>query len=75
MIVRGDNHMIYLFACVSVADMTGEYNSKRLMRGFVGWKEGIHLGGRLEDQKVFDSDVPILQRGKKLPAGLWAYIC
>lgn len=69
MIVRGDNHMIYLFACVSVADMTGEYNSKRLMRGFVGWKEGIHLGGRLEDQKVFDFDVPILQRGKKLPAG------
>jgi hypothetical protein len=39
------------------------------MRGFVGWKEGIHLGGRLEDQKVFDFDVPILQRGKKLPAG------
>lgn len=69
MVTRGDKHMIYLFACISAADMTGEYNSKRFMRGFVGWKEGIHLGGRLEDQKIFDFDVPILERGKKLPAG------
>lgn len=69
MIVRGDEHMIYLFACVSQADMTGEYNTKRLMRGFVGWKEGVHLGGKLEDQKVFDFDVPVLERGKKLPPG------
>ncbi len=69
MIARGDGHMIYLFACVSQTDITGEYNSKRLMRGFIGWKEGLHFGGKLEDQKVFDFDVPVLERGKKLPAG------
>lgn len=69
MVARGDDHMIYLFGCVSQTDMTGEYNSKRLMRGFIGWKEGIHLGGKLEDQKVFDFDVPVLERGKKLPVG------
>ena len=69
MVTRGDNHMIYLFACVSQGDMVGEYNSKRFMRGFVAWKEGLHLGGKLEDQKVFDFDVPVLERGKKLPTG------
>lgn len=69
MVARGDNHMIYLFGCIAQIDMTGEYNSKRLMRGFIGWKEGIHMGGKLEDQKVLDFDVPVLERGKKLPAG------
>ena len=69
MVARGDNNMIYLFACVSQSDMTGEYNSKRFMRGFVAWKEGVHLGGKLDDQKIFDFDVPVLERGKKLPAG------
>ena len=68
-ITRGDNHMIYMFACVSQNDMVGEYNAKRFMRGFVGWKEGLHFGGKIEDQRVFDFEVPVLERGKKLPAG------
>ena len=69
MVVRGDGHMIYIFANISTGDMTGEYNSKRLMRSFIAWKEGVHFGGKLEEQKVFDFDVPMLERGKKLPAG------
>ena len=69
MVARGDGHMICLFACIAQADMTGEYSSKRFLRGFIGWKDGLHLGGKLEDQKVFDFDVPVLERGKKLPAG------
>ena len=69
MVTRGDEHMIYLFACVSQSDMIGEYNTKRLLRGFIGWKEGVHLGGKLEEQRVFDFEVPMLERGKKLPAG------
>ncbi|HWQ79802.1 MAG TPA: type VII secretion protein EssC [Anaerovoracaceae bacterium] len=69
MVTRGDSHMIYLFAGVSPNDMTGEYGTKRLLRGFTGWKEGVHLGGNIEGQKVFDFEVPVLERSKKLPAG------
>ena len=69
MVARGDNHMIYLFACVSQNDMTGEYNSKRFTRGFIAWKEGLHLGGKLDDQKIFDFDVSVLERNKKLSPG------
>jgi len=69
MVTKGDNHMIYLFACISQTDMIGEYNSKRLLRSFIGWKEGVHFGGKLEDQKIFDFDVPVLERGKRLQAG------
>jgi S-DNA-T family DNA segregation ATPase FtsK/SpoIIIE len=69
MVTKGDGHLIYLFACVSQGDMTGEYNTKRLMRAFAGWKEGLHLGGKLDDQKLFDFEAPVLERGKKLPPG------
>jgi len=69
MLARGDGHMIYLFANISQGDMTGEYNSKRLLRSFIGWKEGVHFGGKLEDQRVFDFEVPVLERSKKLHAG------
>jgi S-DNA-T family DNA segregation ATPase FtsK/SpoIIIE len=69
MLARGDGHMIYLFACVSVGDMTGEWNTKPAMRRFIGWKEGVHMGGAVDSQKIFDFDVPVLERGRRLPAG------
>jgi len=69
MSVQGDGHMIYFFACVSPADMTGEYGAKLFLRNFVGWKEGVHLGGSLENQRVFDFEAPLMERGRKLPVG------
>jgi S-DNA-T family DNA segregation ATPase FtsK/SpoIIIE len=69
MIAKGDGHLIYFFACVSQNDMTGKYNTKHLMRGFISWKEGLHLGGKLDDQKVFDFDIPVMERMKPLPPG------
>lgn len=70
MVARGDGHLIYLFACVSQNDMTGEHNTRRVLRGYIGWKEGIHLGGDVEHQRLFDFDVPMLERTKKLKAGM-----
>jgi S-DNA-T family DNA segregation ATPase FtsK/SpoIIIE len=69
-ISRGDQHLIYLFACIAPSDLQGEMGTKRLMRGFINWKDGIHLGGDVEHQRIFDFDVPMLQRSKKLPAGI-----
>ena len=69
MVNRGEQHMVYLFANVSQADIQGEMGTKRLMRGFIGWKEGVHLGGDVEHQRIFDFDVPVLERSKKLPSG------
>lgn len=70
MATRGDQHMIYLFACISQTDMTGEYNTKRFQRSFIGWKDGVHLGGDVEQQRLFEFDVPVMERRKKLPAGV-----
>ncbi len=70
MVSRGDQHIVYLFACISQSDMLGELSMRRLMRGFVSWKEGIHLGGDVEHQRLFDFDVPVMERSKKLPSGI-----
>ncbi|MDO4799290.1 MAG: type VII secretion protein EssC [Bacillota bacterium] len=70
MMDKGEGHLVYLIAVVTSADLAGQYGSKKLLRGFIQRKEGIHLGGKVEDQRIFDFDVPILERGKKLASGL-----
>jgi S-DNA-T family DNA segregation ATPase FtsK/SpoIIIE len=69
MLTAGAQHMIYLFACVSANDMNDEWNTKPLLRKFIGYKEGLHLGGNTDGQRIFDFDVPVLLRGSRLPAG------
>lgn len=70
MVARGDSHMIYLFAATSPSDRTGEYGSTKLFRGFLSWRAGVHLGGDTDHQQVFDFELPMLERAKKLPAGM-----
>jgi S-DNA-T family DNA segregation ATPase FtsK/SpoIIIE len=69
MVARGDSHMIYFFACISPSDISGDFGMKKFFRGYTGWKDGVYLGGRLDEQRIFDFDVPMLERAKKLPAG------
>ncbi len=69
MIEKGDKHMIYLFANISTLDMVGDYNTKKTIRRFISYKEGIHLGGKIDDQKVLDLELSISERNKKLPKG------
>ncbi|MDR1299416.1 MAG: type VII secretion protein EssC [Oscillospiraceae bacterium] len=68
-IPKGKQHMVYAFACISPDDYTGEWGTKPVLRKFAGYKEGLHLGGNIDNQRVFDFEIPILQRGQKLPAG------
>jgi S-DNA-T family DNA segregation ATPase FtsK/SpoIIIE len=69
MISHGHGHMIYLFACVTPVDVSGAYGNTRFLRGFTGYRDGIHLGGDVERQRIFLFDLPILERVKKRPAG------
>ena len=66
---KGKHHMVYFFACITQDDYSGEWGAKQVLRKFAGNKEGLHLGGNLDNQRVFDFEVPVLQRGQKLPAG------
>jgi len=66
---KGNHHMVYLFACITQEDYAGEWGTKQVLRKFAGYKGGLHLGGNLDNQRVFDFDVPVLQRGQRLPAG------
>jgi len=71
MLTKGDNHMVYLFACVSNSDMISEWNSKPVMRKYISRKDGIHLGGAIDKQRIFSGfDVPPLESGKRLSAGI-----
>ena len=72
MILRGEKHMIYFFACIGVSDLKGEWGSKPLIRRFIEHKQGVHLGGEIDStQHIFTfDDVFGLERGKSLPAGM-----
>jgi S-DNA-T family DNA segregation ATPase FtsK/SpoIIIE len=61
--------MVYVFACIAPDDFTGEWGTKPVLRKFAGYKEGMHLGGNIDNQRIFDFEIPVLQRGQKLPAG------
>jgi S-DNA-T family DNA segregation ATPase FtsK/SpoIIIE len=64
----GNGHKIALFAAVSREDSTS-HGSRPIYTGFISWKEGLHLGGHIDDQRIFDFEIPYSERSKKLPAG------
>jgi hypothetical protein len=66
---KGKLHMISVFACVSPDDFTGQWGSKPVLRKFTAYKEGLHLGGAVDSQRVFDFEIPVLRRSVRLPAG------
>jgi len=69
MLTKGDGHMIYFIACISNSDMSGEWNTRPLMRKFIGHRCGLHLGGAVDNQRIFDFEIPALERAKREPPG------
>ena len=69
LLTKGKHHMVYMFACISPDDFTGEWGTKPVLRKFAGYKEGLHLGGNIDNQRIFDFEIPVLQRGQKLNPG------
>ena len=66
-------YLVYFISQISNADMTNEYNTKKSFRTFIGFKDGLHIGGNIDQQRIFDFDVPISERNKKLEVG-YGYI-
>jgi S-DNA-T family DNA segregation ATPase FtsK/SpoIIIE len=66
---KGKLHMFYMFARISPEDFRREWSATPLFKKFTAYREGLHLGGDVDSQRVFDFDVSMMQRAKKLPAG------
>lgn len=66
-------YLVYFISQISNADMTNEYNTKKSFRTFIGFKDGLHIGGNIDQQRIFEFDVPINERNKKLELG-YGYI-
>jgi len=64
----GNGHKIAFFAATSREDATS-HASRPIYTGFAAWKEGIHLGGQVDNQRIFDFDMTPSERIKKHPAG------
>ena len=64
----GNNHKIVMVAALTRDDAMS-HSMRPVYSGFVNWKDGIHLGGQTDNQRVFDFDLPSSERYKKFPAG------
>jgi len=68
MVKSGNGHKFALFAAISRDDST-MHSGRPLYTGFTSWKEGIHLGGQTDNQRIFDFDMNPSERLKKLSPG------
>lgn len=69
MMISGRNYLIYFIAIVDSSIMSGEFASTRVFRNFISHKEGVYLGGNTDSQRLFEFEVPVSERSKKLDAG------
>jgi S-DNA-T family DNA segregation ATPase FtsK/SpoIIIE len=72
MVRLGNEHKIAMFACIT-RDDSAMHSGRPVYTGFISWKEGIHFGGQVDNQRIFDFDISPSERIKKLPAG-YGYI-
>ena len=64
----GNNHKITLIADISRDDVVS-HSIRPIYSGFTSWKEGVHLGGQADAQRVFDFELTTSERLKKHTAG------
>ncbi len=64
----GDSHRITIIANITKED-TSIHVGRPLLMNFIAWKEALHLGGQVDNQKILDFDLPPSERVRKLPAG------
>jgi len=68
MVKLGDNHKVAIFACISRED-SSSYSGRPVYVGFTSWKDGLHLGGQVDNQRIFEFDITPSERLRKLTAG------
>lgn len=65
---------VYFIGIVSNNDMTGEFSTKRALRSFIGYKNGIYMGSNPDQQRIFDIDMPMSERSKRMEIGC-GFLC
>lgn len=65
---KGMEHKLYFFMALSPREYE-ELSGYRAIRQFVGWKQGIHLGGAFDEQGIFEFEMTPSERSKVYPAG------
>ena len=66
---KGSQHRITFYASISREDYTAN-SSRTIMKNFLLWQDGIHLGGASDQQRIFEFELSGTERSKKLPAGM-----
>lgn len=67
---KGSLHGIYFFGCLSVEDQI-TLSAYRAYNSYVSYKKGIHLGGNLNQQKIFNfQNIPYASLGKPMKKGM-----
>ena len=66
---KGSMHNIFFFACLRTEDDMG-LRGYRAYNYYCSYKKGVHLGGNLQGQKIFNfQNIPFNQLGKVLKKG------
>ncbi|MBR2729513.1 MAG: type VII secretion protein EssC, partial [Lachnospiraceae bacterium] len=66
---KGSMHNIFFFACLRIEDDMG-LRGYRAYNHYCSYKKGIHLGGNLQGQKIFNfQNIPFNQASKTLKKG------
>lgn len=65
---KGEQHLFFFFATVSQIDYQN-CSHRPLFRTFISYKEGLHLGGNVDQQKIFDFNISVVEHSKKLSSG------
>lgn len=67
---KGSLHNIFFVACFN-QDEVSSLSGIRIYENMVRYKKGIHLGGNVAAQKIFNFDyIPYMEQGKALKAGI-----
>ncbi|MHC1734655.1 MAG: type VII secretion protein EssC [Erysipelotrichaceae bacterium] len=67
--VSGRHYFMFFITIIDQNLMTGEYASYRALRNYISHKEGVHLGGYTDAQRIFDFELPSSERNKRLEPG------
>lgn len=65
---KGEGHLIYVFTTLEASTLSGDHG--QLVRKLAAKKEGIYLGGNIDNQRLLNFDgVPGIERNQSLSPG------
>ena len=66
---KGVLHNVFFYACFNQDDIR-DVAGRKIYENFIRMKNGIHLGGKADEQRIFDfNSLPFMERSKAMKAG------